>query len=1085
MTQPAPVHETADMPHATHDAEAIRIERMPEPSKKPIVGNMLSVDKDAPLQDLMRLTRELGGIFRLDMMGTPLIVVSDSDIVDELCDETRFDKAVRGALRRVRAIGGDGLFTGDTHDPNWAKAHHILLPTFSRQAMANYMPMMLDVANQLVTKWERLNADDEIDVVHDMTAVALDTIGICGFDYRFNSFYRRDYHPFIDALTHTLETCMMQRGLPFEDKILHRRISRMEKDVAYMNGLVDHLIAERRKAMARGDEVPNDLMSYMLNGVDPKTGEQLSDENIRYQINTFLIAGHETTSGLMSFTLYFLLNHPDVLAKAYEEVDRVLGRDISQTPTLRQVNQLQYVSQILYEALRLYPTAPAFGLYPYEDEVVAGKYKLKKGTFITVLGLMLHRDPKVWGDDPEAFDPDRFAPEEVAKRPVNAYKPFGNGQRACIGRQFAMQEAVLVMGMILQRFDLVDHTDYQLKIKESLSIKPDGFFMKVKMRPDVVRSGRPQQTEEKAPGLTETAKRPSHGTQATVLYGSNLGTTEEYARQIARSADLNGFDVTLGTLDSSVDRLPKSGVVLIATASYNGTPPDNAGRFVDWLKTCEPGSLEGVSYAVLGLGHSDWAATYQTVPRAIDEAMAAAGAARVIDRAEADAKDDPDEQFVEWFKPLWPQVGEALGLDVDFGEGADQGPLYAVEFLDTGTTNPLVAQVGAKPVTIEANRELQTVTGEHASDRSTRHVAVSLAAGQSYRTGDHLSVVPRNPPDLVRRVETRFGLASNAMIRLSTPSADHASLPVNQPIALRDLLFELIELQSPASRRDVEMLARYTECPRTKPVIERLAGEDYKEKVGRARLSVLDIAEAHPACEVPFEAFLETCPNMVPRYYSISSSPLVDETKCTITVAVVSGERKGLAPYQGVCSNYLFDRRDGDTIHAAIRQPSDGFVLPEDPATPIIMVGPGTGIAPFRGFCQEREALREKGETLGDAMLFFGCRHPEQDFIYEDELKAWDEAGVCELHVAFSRQSKERVYVQDKIREERARVWELLENGAKFFVCGDGGRMEPDVQRALIRICAEERDIDEREAESWMEEMLETRRYVRDVWVGG
>ena len=336
--------------------EKSALERIPMPEKTPFLGNMLSVDKDRPLQSLMDLTRELGPIFRMDMMGKPMVVVSGVDLVDELCDEERFDKAVRGALRRVRAIGGDGLFTGETQEPNWAKAHNILLPTFSRQAMNNYMPMMLDVANQLVMKWERLNDDDEIDVVHDMTAVALDTIGICGFNYRFNSFYRQDYHPFIDALTHTLETCMMQRGLPFESQFLKTRLERSKTDVEYMNNLVDDIIRERRKGDAGTEQ--NDLLNYMLSGVDKVTGESLSDENIRYQINTFLIAGHETTSGLMSFTLYFLLNHPDVLEKAYEEVDQVLGRDISVEPTIKDVNQLTYVQKILSEALRLWPTAP-------------------------------------------------------------------------------------------------------------------------------------------------------------------------------------------------------------------------------------------------------------------------------------------------------------------------------------------------------------------------------------------------------------------------------------------------------------------------------------------------------------------------------------------------------------------------------------------------------------------------------------------------------------------------------------------------------------------------------------------------------
>ena len=176
-------------------APANALHPIPNPAGKPLIGNMLTVDSDAPLQSLMQLTREHGPIFWLNMMGTPLVVVSGASLVEEICDESRFDKAVRGPLRRIRALAGDGLFTGDTQEPNWGKAHNILLPTFAQRAMAGYLPLMYDIAEQLCTKWERLNADDEVDVVHDMTALALDTIGICGFDYRFNSFYRRDYHP--------------------------------------------------------------------------------------------------------------------------------------------------------------------------------------------------------------------------------------------------------------------------------------------------------------------------------------------------------------------------------------------------------------------------------------------------------------------------------------------------------------------------------------------------------------------------------------------------------------------------------------------------------------------------------------------------------------------------------------------------------------------------------------------------------------------------------------------------------------------------------------------------------------------------
>src|SRR3569833_1761906 len=206
------------------------------------------------------------------------------------------------------------------------------------------------------------------------------------------------------------------------------------------------------------------MLAAMMSGVDRATGEQLDDVNIRYQINTFLIAGHETTSGLLSCTLYALLKHPDVRMKAYQEVDLVLGPDINVSPTYQQVTQLTYVTQILKEALRLWPPAPAYGISPLKDEIIGGKYRLKKNTFITVLVLALHRDSSVWGPNTDALDPENFSREAEAARPINAWKPFGNGQRACIGRGLAMHEAALAIGMILQRCKLIDTHRYQMHL---------------------------------------------------------------------------------------------------------------------------------------------------------------------------------------------------------------------------------------------------------------------------------------------------------------------------------------------------------------------------------------------------------------------------------------------------------------------------------------------------------------------------------------------------------------------------------------------------------------------------------------------
>lgn len=1063
---------------------------IPHPPKKPVVGNMLSLDSTAPVQHLARLAKELGPIFWLDMMGAPLVIVSGYDLVNELSDEKRFDKAVRGALRRVRAVGGDGLFTADTRDPNWSKAHNILLQPFGNRAMQSYHPSMVDIASQLVKKWERLNADDEIDVVHDMTALTLDTIGLCGFDYRFNSFYRRDYHPFVASLVRSLETIMMIRGLPLESLWMKKRRETLGEDVAFMNSMVDDIIAERRK-VAEAAEAKKDMLGAMMTGVDRTSGEQLDDVNIRYQINTFLIAGHETTSGLLSCAIYALLKHPEVLKKAYEEVDRVLGPDLEAVPSYHQVTQLTYITQVLKETLRLWPPAPAYGIAPLKDETIGGQYKLKKGTFITVLVMALHRDPAIWGPNPDAFDPENFSREAEAKRPSNAWKPFGNGQRACIGRGFAMHEAALALGMILQRFKLIDHTRYQMHLKETLTIKPEGFKIKVRPRPDRDRGAHiavlPQRDASVGLGAAPRA-RPGHNTPLLVLYGSNLGTAEELATRVADLAEVNGFATRLGPLDDYVGRLPEEGGVIIFCASYNGAPPDNAVQFVKWLSGDLPkDAFAKLRYAVFGCGNSDWSATYQAIPRLIDEQLAAHGGRNAYVRGEGDARDDLEGQFESWFAQLRPLAVKEFGIDAQFDRGAGDAPLYQIEPVGRSVAQSIVALGGAAPMTILDNRELQT-----GSERSTRHIDVRLPPAVSYRAGDHLSVIPRNDPVLVDAVARRFGFLASDLIKLQVAEGRRPQLPVGEAIAVGRLLGEFVELQQVATRKQIATLAQHTRCPITKPKLaaflgdDAAAGERYRTEILARRRSVFDLLDEHPACELPFQNYLEMLSPLAPRYYSISSAPLDDPQRCSVTVAVVQGEAaSGRGLFKGVCSNYLASRRLGETIFATVRETKAGFRLPDDSTVPLIMIGPGTGLAPFRGFLQQRAALKRSGREVGPALLFFGCRRPDQDYLYADELKAFADDGICELHVAFSRGDGPKTYVQHLIAREQERVWTLLAKGAIVYVCGDGGKMEPDVKAALVAIFRGRTNADEAEGDRWIADLGSSYRYVLDVWAGG
>ena len=473
---------TTSQPLEDRQTTPLTVDDIPGPKGKPIVGNMFDVPADHQIVTLMELIREYGPMIRLRTPAGDRFAASGLAMIDDLCDDERFDKLVGDGQKAVRSFGRSaGLFTSDTDDPNWSKAHNILLPNFSQQAMRDYVPMMNDIATQLMQKWERLNPGEPVDVTADMTRLTLDTIALCGFGYRFNSFYRDTMHPFVEAMYGVLgESSRRARELPIQTKLRRGASRKLAENYRYMESEVQQIIDERRRAGNVEDH--KDLLSAMLTGVDKRTGEKLSDDNIVAQCQTFLIAGHETTSGLLSFTISFLIKHPEVVARAQEEVDRVLGTDTSLLPTYQQVQGLTYVNQILSETLRLWPTVAAFTRYPYEDARV-GPYLMPKGSSITGLTIMLHRDPSVWGADAEEYNPDHFRPETRSQLPPNAFKPFGSGQRACIGRQFAMQEAMLVLGMLLQRFEFVDYLNYELKVKEGLTIKPEGLLIKIKQRP--------------------------------------------------------------------------------------------------------------------------------------------------------------------------------------------------------------------------------------------------------------------------------------------------------------------------------------------------------------------------------------------------------------------------------------------------------------------------------------------------------------------------------------------------------------------------------------------------------------------------
>jgi len=453
--------------------ESPDVPQLPHPPRRlPILGDLFSMNVNKPTQSLTRMAAGLGPLFEFTALGSRYVIAQGADVVRELNDDARFGKHVGAEMEALRLIVGDGLFTAYNDEPNWHAAHELLMPAFTQSAMHRYHDTMLEVTGQFIARWDIAAGRRTVDVSADTTRATLETIARCAAGYSFGLFDSDAVHPFVGHMVSGLKHCDLLGAarasiMPkFVERLAERQVRRHGR---YLTAAADEIIAGRREMGSGG---PDDLLALML-------GSDLDPVNIRYQLITFLVAGHETTSGALSFALYFLARNPDIYARARAEVDAVWGSD--ERPSFDQVAKLRYIRRVLDESLRLQPTVPGYYREAREDTTLTCGYPMRKGDWALALTHSLHRDP-AWGPDPDRFDPDRFESARVRERPAGLYKPFGTGERSCIGRQFALHEAIMLLGAIIRRYDLIGDPGYRLAITERLTLMPKGFRLGLRRR---------------------------------------------------------------------------------------------------------------------------------------------------------------------------------------------------------------------------------------------------------------------------------------------------------------------------------------------------------------------------------------------------------------------------------------------------------------------------------------------------------------------------------------------------------------------------------------------------------------------------
>ncbi|KAK7432595.1 hypothetical protein QQZ08_000802 [Neonectria magnoliae] len=667
---------------------------IPSPPGLPIIGNLGEFTTN-PMADLARLADTYGHIYRVYLGSNSLIMASSNALINELCDEKRFHKTLKTVLAVVREGVHDGLFTAYDDGPNWSKAHRILTPAFGPLSIRGMFGDMHDIATQMCMKFARHGPQHPIHVAEDFTRLALDTLALCAMDFRFNSYYREDMHPFVEAMGSFLGECDNRQKRPaFAPNFLFRAANeKFFADIAVMRQQTADEVVESRK---KNPSARKDLLSAMLDGRDPQTGEKLSDENITNQLITFLIAGHETTSGMLSFTF------------------------------------------TSYSSIR-----QTFGVEANEDTVIGGKYLIRKGEVVSALLNKAHLDPVVYGEDANEFKPERMNDENFArlnKEFPNCWKPFGNGKRGCIGRPFAWQEAILVTAMLFQNFDFtMDDPNYQLQIKETLTLKPDNFDMRASLRHGMTATELEQRLAGKAPSheeasskkhLPEVKAQTTTGKPLAVYYGPNSGTCEALAQRLAGDAPTHGFSVTtIGPLDQAKQNVPQDHPVVIITASYEGQPPSNAAHFVNWMENLKGNEMGKVSYAVFACGHHDWTQTFHRIPKLVDSTLEKLGGTRLVTMGSADAaSSDMFSDFETWEdETLWPALKEKYGTS----ETSDAQAGLIVEVTTPRKTT--LRQDVVEALVISA----KTLT---ASGPEKKHIEIQLPTGMSYKAARHVGV---------------------------------------------------------------------------------------------------------------------------------------------------------------------------------------------------------------------------------------------------------------------------------------------------------------------------------------------------------
>jgi len=532
----------------------------------------------------------------------------------------------------------------------------------------------------------------------------------------------------------------------------------------------------------------------------------------------------------------------------------------------------------------------------------------------------------------------------------------------------------------------------------------------------------------------------------TVLYGSQTGTAEGLAKKLIKTLKKGNYIPEMhdmGTYDRT--RLATEKNLLIITSTYgDGEPPDSATELHGWLMSEAAPKLSGVSYSVLALGDTSYP-DFCKCGIEFDTRLAELGATRIHNRVDVDV--DADVPYAMW----------SAGLLALLGPGASAAA--TVPALSSAMEEGY-SKANPYPSAVVANYNLNGV-----GDKQTHHIALSLAdSGLTYEVGDALGVYPQNPVALVDEIIANLPF-----------KAGMVPTPDGTEVSLREALIGFYDI----GVLNKSIIQRW-QAKSGSPLLRSLVQADDKKAWddfcwGR---DLIDLVIDHPADFSDGEEFVGALKKLQPRLYSIASSPRAHPGEVHLCIGIVRYQTHGRSR-GGMCSTFLADRLESETTPRVYVHSNNAFRLPANGEIPVIMVGPGTGIAPFRAFLEERKATGATGKNW----LFFGNPYSTSDFLYRDELDNYLADGtLARLDLAWSRDQKEKVYVQNLMLSQGAELWAWLQQGAAFYVCGDASRMAKDVDQALLKVAEEHGKMSAEEASAFIAQLKKEKRYLRDVY---